>query len=86
MGIYVEEYKYDDVGNIEEINHQTDSEPSKPSWTRFYAYNEPSLIESYFMNNRLSSTIIKTTRGLNDVTDNYAYDVHGNIVSMPHCS
>ncbi len=84
MGTYLEEYKYDEIGNIKEINHQTDSEPSKPGWTRFYAYNEPSLIDASFMNNRLSSTIIKTTRGVNDVTENYRYDVHGNIVSMPH--
>jgi hypothetical protein len=43
------------------------------SWNRTYAYRDPA-------NNRLTSTIVGST------TSPYDYDVHGNIVSMPHLS
>ena len=40
LGIYVEEYDYDAVGNFKAMRHRG-SDPAHPGWTRSYAYNEP---------------------------------------------
>ena len=79
MRNYTEQYRYDPVGNFLQMIHQANS----GSWTRGYAYNEPSLIEPIKQGNRLTSTIVGT------VTDTYSsngdgYDAHGNMLSMPH--
>ena len=71
---YTEQYQYDAVGNFEAMIHIA----SNGNWTRDYHYAEPSLIESGKVNNRLSSTTVRA------VTDKYAYDVHGNMIQMPH--
>lgn len=74
MRSYTEQYFYDAVGNFEKLIHQA----ANGNWTRAYAYNEPSLIESARKSNRLSSTSVGST------TEPYTYDAHGNMTSMPH--
>lgn len=76
---YTEQYVYDPVGNFEQMIHQA----VNGSWTRSYAYLEPSLIEPAKQSNRLSSTTIGAT------TESYSsngdgYDAHGNMLRMPH--
>jgi len=74
MRNYTEQYVYDAVGNFEKLIHQA----ANGSWTRGYAYNEASLIESGKQSNRLSSSTVGAR------TEPYTYDAHGNMVSMPH--
>jgi RHS repeat-associated protein len=86
MGMYMEQYVYDFVGNFQSMRHRG-TDPAHPGWNRSYQYNETSLIEDGTLgttlqkNNRLSSTTIHSN---NPVTEPYAYDTHGNIVKMPH--
>jgi RHS repeat-associated protein len=81
MGMYVERYRYDAVGNILSMQHRG-TDPAHAGWTRAYAYNETSQLEAGKVNNRLSST------NLGAITETYRYDgsagVHGNITAMPH--
>jgi RHS repeat-associated protein len=77
MRRYTERYEYGAVGNFLQLVHQA----TNGSWTRSYAYNEPSLIEAGKNNNRLSSTAVG---GANPITDIYAHDSHGNMTAMPH--
>jgi len=72
---YVERYEYDDAGNSENLIHQAGP---NGSWTRAFAYNEPSLIEPGKRNNRLSGATVGQT------TETYAHDAHGNMTAMPH--
>ena len=74
MRAYTEHYDYDAVGNILGIIHAAPG----GTWTRTYAYQEPSLIESGKVSNRLSSTTVGET------IEAYAHDAHGNIIKMPH--
>ncbi|MEH2358572.1 SpvB/TcaC N-terminal domain-containing protein [Nostoc sp.] len=74
MRNYTEQYFYDAVGNFERLIHQA----ANGNWTRTYAYNEVSLIESGKLSNRLSSTTVGAR------TEPYTYDAHGNMTSMPH--
>jgi RHS repeat-associated protein len=74
MRFYTEQYEYDAVGNILQMIHQA----TNGNWTRAYAYNEASPIESGKVNNRLSGTTVGSS------TESYTYDVHGNMTSMPH--
>ncbi|NJK30985.1 MAG: RHS repeat-associated core domain-containing protein [Deltaproteobacteria bacterium] len=78
MGRYVQRYVYDAVGNILAMSHRGTT-PAQPGWTRHYAYEEPSLLEPWVSNNRLSST--RTGRGCPGA---YTYDAHGNMTTMPH--
>jgi len=79
MGNYTERYEYDQVGNIFRMIHQAAS----GGWTRRYAYNEPSLIESGTVNNRLSRTSLPgDLPGVFSAP--YEYDAHGNMTRMPH--
>jgi RHS repeat-associated protein len=71
---YTELYEYDAVGNFERMRHQA----GVNGWTRGYDYGEPSLIEPAQMSNRLSRTTIA------GVVENYTYDAHGNMTTMPH--
>ena len=79
MGTYVEQYQYDPVGNFLKFIHQG-SLPTNPGWTRSYSYDEPSQLESGKVSNRLSSTAVGGAQSLNEA---YAYDLHGNMTSMP---
>lgn len=72
---YTEEYEYDAVGNFEKLVHKAGT---NGNWTREYAYDEPSLIETSKQSNRLSSTSI------GQMVENYSHDAHGNMTSMPH--
>ncbi|MEG4576207.1 SpvB/TcaC N-terminal domain-containing protein [Microcoleus sp. N3A4] len=74
MRNYTEQYLYDAVGNFDKLIHQS----ANGNWTRAYAYNEGSLIEPSKKSNRLSSTNVGAK------TEPYAYDAHGNMMSMPH--
>jgi len=72
---YTEQYHYDAVGNFEKLIHQF----ANGSWTRAYAYNEASLIDSAtHRSNRLSTTTVSPP------AETYAYDAHGNMTQMPH--
>ena len=75
MRRYTEHYRYDAVGNFLQMIHQA----SGGSWTRHYAYNEPSLIEPNQQSNRLSTTMVGT-----GPVETYPYDAHGNMLGMPH--
>jgi RHS repeat-associated protein len=74
MRNFTEEYSYDEVGNLLQITHQA----ANGNWTRDYSYNEPSLIEPGLVSNRLSDTQV------GGVSDQYTYDAHGNMTSMPN--
>jgi len=79
VGIYIERYYYDPVGNFLQFAHRGD-DPVDPGWTRSYSYNEASLLESDRVSNRLKST---TVSGNQPFIENYEYDAHGNITTMP---
>jgi RHS repeat-associated protein len=79
MGTYVERYVYDAVGNFLQMQHRR-SDQAVPGWTRGYAYNETSLIEPPKASNRLSSTTVGNGA---PVTEQYTYDLHGNMLRMP---
>jgi len=82
MGNYKEWYTYDPVGNIQRMQHQTKS----GTWTRGYAYAEPSLLEPGKQNNRLSRTSVPVDDLLQPAAYGaaYTYDEHGNMIKMPH--
>lgn len=77
MRRYAEQYEYDEVGNFLQLIHQA----TNGNWTRSYAYNEPSLLESNKPSNRLSST---TVGSANPILEPYTHDAHGNMTSLPH--
>lgn len=76
---YSEQYVYDPVGNFERMIHLA----ANGNWTRAYAYNEDSLIETAKKSNRLSSTTLQP-RSPHPQPENYTHDAHGNMTSMPH--
>jgi RHS repeat-associated protein len=82
MGTYVERYVYDAVGNFRAMQHRG-SDPEHAGWTRSYAYEEVSLLETGKRSNRLSSTTVGMQDGL-PVVEPYSYDAHGNMTKMPH--
>lgn len=83
---YCEEYLYDEVGNFLQLLHHQGSLPAVHGafgpvlWKRDYSYAEASLIEAGKTCNRLSSTSVGS------ITEPYRYDVHGNMIAMPHLS
>jgi RHS repeat-associated protein len=81
VGTYVERYVYDAVGNVLQMQHKG-TDPVQPGWTRRYAYEEASLIESGKRSNRLSST--QVGNGVASAPEPYQYDTHGNMTGMPH--
>ncbi len=69
---YTETYTYDSVGNILSLNHQ----PFGASgWTRRYEYSGTG--------NRLLGTSLPGD-AIGAFSARYAYDAHGNMLSMPH--
>lgn len=74
MRRYTEQYEYDEVGNILNLIHQAQG----GDWTRSYTHEATSLLESAYKSNRLTRTTV------NGTTEQYTYDVHGNMTSMPH--
>ena len=75
---FAEHYDYDPVGNFASLVHRAEH----GSWTRHYAYHEPSLLEPEQHSNRLSQTHLRgdEDRG----PERYLYDANGNMVQMPH--
>jgi RHS repeat-associated protein len=69
MHRYCERYRYDAVGNLQEIIHAA---PDNGSWRRHYEYGEGD------PNNRLTQTVV------GDARQKYAYDPNGNMTRMPH--
>jgi RHS repeat-associated protein len=80
MGLYLERYVYDSVGNFLEMQHRG-ADSARPGWTRSYDYYEPSPLEPGKQSNRLSSTRVGNN---NSITEQYGYDAHGNMLHMPH--
>ena len=74
MRRYVERYSYDASGNLLELAHQADN----ANWSRVSNYEEVSLIEPDKTSNRLRSAAVGSSR------ETFAYDSHGNLISMPH--
>jgi RHS repeat-associated protein len=74
MRRYRERYAYDPVGNLLEITHGT----ADGGWSRAYAYAEPSALEPDKHSNRLSRTSVGNS------SEEYRYDSHGNVTTMPH--
>lgn len=70
---YIQSYEYDSVGNIKQMAHRRPND-NNSGWTRHYQYAEDS--------NRL----LATTLGNSDLPfdENYSYNVHGSMTSMPH--
>ena len=81
MDRYCEKYVYDEVGNFKEMSHHR-SCLAAPSWTRTYAYDEPSLIEANKRSNRLSKAPLQSDPP--SATKDFGYDAHGNMTRMPH--
>ncbi|MPZ76801.1 MAG: toxin [Deltaproteobacteria bacterium] len=69
---YMEEYAYDEVGNILSMRHFGGA---VERWTRRYRYAEDS--------NRLLATSLPGD-GANQFSALYTYDAHGNMTTMPH--
>jgi RHS repeat-associated protein len=80
MGTYTEKYQYDSVGNLLALTHAV----SSGSWTRRYAYREPSQITAAETNNRLTSTSLPGDLAAGPYSATYAHDAHGNMTRMPH--
>ena len=79
MGTYSEQYQYDAVGNFLQFTHRG-SDPANPGWTRSYSYTEASSLVPGNVSNRLTRT---TVGGSVPWNENYTYDLHGNMTSMP---
>jgi RHS repeat-associated protein len=75
MRPYTELYEYDPVGNLLRLIHQA----TDGSWTRLYAYEEPSLLEPARHSNRLTQTSVGVAP-----PEPHAYDAHGNTVATTH--
>ena len=82
LGRYLEHYKYDAVGNFEEMRH-IGSDPANPGWAPVYTYNERSLLEPGRKSNRLTSTTVGGTPETYS-SGGDGYDQHGNMLHMPH--
>ncbi|KAF3929568.1 hypothetical protein ABW19_dt0206573 [Dactylella cylindrospora] len=78
---YVENYVYDDTGNIRLLKHCPADDTSVSGWTRRYFYTEKSLIEPEELGNRLSYTQV------GDTMEMYGYEgqigATGCMTSMP---
>lgn len=75
---YTESYEYDPVGNFLRTAHRS----LHGSWTRRYAYDEPSCVEPARHGNRLSHTRVGSDGS--GSLETYLYDASGNVVQMPH--
>lgn len=76
---YRENYFYDDLGNIDRIQHITPN--GIGNWTRRYQYafhNDPTN-----NTNRLTATSLPGDAE-GSFTATYSYDLHGNMTQMPH--
>ena len=69
MRIYIQRYKYDQVGNMTEQKHITDG---MNRWTRT------------FENSATNNQLLKSYTGSTPPSTNYTYDAHGNMNSLDH--
>ena len=83
MGLYLERYVYDAVGNFREMQH-VGSDPAHPGWTRTYTYvgDEPDRTRAR-PKGQQSAESDPGGHGLNEL---YTYDAHGSMTSMLHLS
>jgi RHS repeat-associated protein len=77
MRRYIERYHYDGADNLMQLVHRA----TEGSWSRDYAFEEPSQIEPDKSSNRLSRTSVSSG---DPILETYAYDAHGNTTAMPH--
>jgi RHS repeat-associated protein len=75
---YLEQYKYDSSGNITQMRHIAENDPSIAGWTRDYQYKEPSRLNP--ANATCDQLSYTTVRGC---TEGYSYDERGCMISMP---
>jgi RHS repeat-associated protein len=80
MRNYLQQFEYDELGNILKVTHHAGTGNFQNNWTREYFYETlvPLDNNTTQIGNRLSKTVF---RGL---TSPYTYDVHGNMKSMSH--
>lgn len=71
MGTYVERYDYDAAGNLLELQHRG-CDPSAPSWKRSFQYAAG------------SNKLLRTGDPPDPRHQAYQYDLHGNMIQMPH--
>jgi RHS repeat-associated protein len=82
MGRYVEQFEYDDIGNVKTIRH-VGLDPAQPGWTRTFTYAEASQLEPAKTSNCLTSSKVGgTTEVFSTAGD--GFDAHGNMLRMPH--
>ncbi|MEJ2765234.1 SpvB/TcaC N-terminal domain-containing protein [Photobacterium sp. MCCC 1A19761] len=88
LGRYIERYFYDQVGNIEVMQHRGTNpvHPLHPEWARNYRYIEPSQLEPGKVCNRLTGTAVSNGDSLDATYSNAGdgYDAHGNMLKMEH--
>jgi len=68
MQNYTEYFTYDQIGNITMHDHYTSGQ--SPNWSKEYVYNSNN---NYLLKHDTTQTL-----------DDYTYDAHGNIITMPH--
>ncbi len=78
MRRYRQEYEYDALGNILKVSHHAGTGGTANAWVRAYIYDDPSLLRSGDITNRLTKTTVLGQ------TEAYGHDAHGNMTSMPH--
>ena len=86
MGRYLQEYVYDAVGNILEMNH-TGTDPRQPGWRRCYQYalySNRLLSTGYQSDPQVVCSVENHYADASVYPDHYGYDSHGNMDRMPH--
>jgi RHS repeat-associated protein len=78
---YVENYEYDDAGNIVKMRHRSLANMTS-NWVRLYQYAFDN--DANDTTNRITATNAPDDQrgGISD--HQYRYDLHGNMISMPH--
>ncbi|KAH9203759.1 virulence plasmid 65kDa B protein-domain-containing protein, partial [Leptodontidium sp. 2 PMI_412] len=77
VAAYTETYAYDKAGNMLSLSHGI-SDSQSPGWKRQFTYTEASSFNSSEFGNKLSSSTVGKTQ------ENYTYDGHGNMTSLPN--
>ncbi len=76
---YIENYVYNSAGNILKMRRSVPSRP-ETNWTRHYKYSEAGQLDPASPSNRLTSTHLSE-----DAVERIGgYDVHGNMLGLPH--
>jgi len=80
MGRYTESYRYDPVGNLEQMIHRV----AGGGWTRYYAHGAASRISPAESGNRLTATSMPGDVPQGPYHATYDHDANGNMTRMPH--